>query len=118
MNPTEFFNDLLGPIEVFLFPLDRPIGWRRCRDVAQVANLVGQLHQFCASADVRGMLDLETLAICLGQRLVIGNFENDVGDVLAEVPHQFLFGRVGVFDRVVQGGGNQDTLILDTGLIE
>ena len=118
MNPAEAINDRLCPFEVFPLAINRPVGRRRCRDVAQIADLVREFDQLCAPADMRGMLDLEALALCLGQRLVIGNFKDDIGDVLAEVLHQFLFGRVGVFDRVVQDGGDQDALILDTRFIE
>ena len=67
---------------------------------------------------MRGMLNLKAFALRFRQGLVVGDFEDNVGDVLAEVADQFLLGRVRVLDRVVQDGGDQDALILDTGLIE
>lgn len=66
MNPAQTIYDRLRPVEVFQIPLDRPVGRRRCRNFAQVADLVGQLHQLCVPANVRSMLDLKPFGLCLG----------------------------------------------------
>ena len=67
---------------------------------------------------MRGMLNLKAFALRFRQGLVVGDFEDNVGDVLAEVADQFLLGRVRVLDRVVQDGGDQDALILDACLVQ
>ena len=80
----------------------RPVRGRRGQDVAQVADLVGQLHQLGLARDVRRVRDLELLALGLGQRLVVGKFQHDVLDRASEALLQLHRGGYGVLDRVVQ----------------
>jgi hypothetical protein len=63
------------------------------------------------------MLDLQPFALNLGQSLAIGDLENNVGNVLAEVANERLLSGVRILDRVVQDGGKQDSLIVDACLI-
>ena len=44
MNPSKFIYYRFCPVEVFPFAFNRPIGRRGCRDIAQVADLVGKLY--------------------------------------------------------------------------
>ena len=53
------------------------------------------------------MFNLQFLPAGFVERLVVGDLHHHAGDVAAEPLCQFLLGRIGVFNRVVQNGGTQ-----------
>jgi hypothetical protein len=63
------------------------------------------------------MLDLQPLALSLRQRLVVGDFHDDVGDIAAEEPNQLFPRRVRVLDRVVENRRDEDTPVVDPALV-
>jgi hypothetical protein len=50
---------------------------------------------------VRRVLDLQLLALLLGQRLVVGDLGDDAGDRATERRGELVARRPGVLDRVV-----------------
>src|SRR5665811_491603 len=46
IGSTNLVNDLLCPVEVFLFSCGIPIRWRTAGNITQVGNLVCQFYQF------------------------------------------------------------------------
>jgi len=63
-------------------------------------------------------LDLQELAFGFVERLVVGHFVNDVGDIFAENTYQFLVGRLGIFDRVVEDGRAKHYMVGNTALVD
>src|SRR5690606_945476 len=71
MGAAEAVDHGPGPVEVFAAALERP-ALRRGRDqVAQVGDLVRELHQPRILRQYGGALHLRALALLLRQRLVI-----------------------------------------------
>src|SRR3979411_718591 len=54
-------DDLLRPVEIFALARQRPAGWWTGSEVAQIADLVRELHQFGGRRQVRRGLDLKPL---------------------------------------------------------
>lgn len=112
MNPAQAVDHPTGPLKVFSPTLEGPVD-RRCKpDIAKVANLVGQLDKLRPGCQMRGVLDLQPLAVRLWPRLVVSDFDHDRGDLLAKEPAQLLCRRVGILHRIVQeGSGNGRNII-------
>lgn len=117
MRASQAIDDALRPVKVFAPPLERPVR-RRCKpDVPQVADLVRELYELGAQAQVLRVFDLQALALGLVERLVIGDLENHGGDFLAESAEELLGRRGGVLDRIVQQRGHDHRQIIDARLI-
>ena len=110
-------HDLRRPIETGHFAFRRPIRRRRIQNIAQIANLVGQFHEFGAARGVRRIFDLQLLARGFFQRFVIGQFHDDARHFGAEMQLQFFRRRVGIFNDVVQQGRAQNGHIINTAFI-
>src|SRR5271156_903888 len=67
MSAAQSVDHLFRPLEVVLAALQVPLGGRPVGDVPQVADLVGQLDELRARAQARGVLDLQPLAVGLGE---------------------------------------------------
>ncbi len=117
MNTAQAVDHRPRPVEIRLLPFQRPARGRAVGDIAEIADLVGQLDELGALADLPGMDDLQALALGLGQRLVVGNFENDRGDLRPEIAQEFLRGRVSVLDGVVQDGGDERGFVVHVRLV-
>jgi hypothetical protein len=89
---------------------------RGVRNVAQVAGLVGKLHQRGPFTLVRRMFDLEFLTTLLGQRLIVGDLKHDAGDLIAKAFAQLGSRGIRIFDGVVQDGCLKDGQILSENL--
>src|SRR5206468_10355925 len=75
MDPSQPIHHLLGPIEIFLPALWRPIGWRRRGHIAEVTNLVGELHQLRFLRQVGRMVDLQLFPSLLRETLIVCNLD-------------------------------------------
>ena len=67
-------HHLLRPVQVLTPALGAPAGRRVAPDVVDVTDLVGDLDRGSPAGQVRRVLDLQALALVLGQRLVVGDF--------------------------------------------
>src|SRR6266478_7804245 len=82
---TQSSNDLLRPFDILTSSLDRPV---RCGAVChgpQVAGLISDLDQLRFTAFLFGILDLLALALCFWQRLVVGDFHDDLCDLWSKL---------------------------------
>ncbi len=86
-------------------------------DVPHVADLVGELDEPGFAADRGGVLDLQALALRLGQALVVGHLFDDACDLVAEQLAQLGRGRLGILERVVQDGRRQHYLVRESALM-
>src|ERR1700678_3530563 len=84
VGAPQSIDHLFRPIEVFAPTLERPIRRRRTAKIPQIANLVRELHEFCASAESAGVLHLQALALLLRQRFVVGDFGHHRGYLRSE----------------------------------
>ena len=75
------------------------IHWRR-EHVAQVAELVGDLHLLRRRTRTAGLRELQALARLLAEELGVRDLGDDIRDARAELPAQLVVSRLGVFDRV------------------
>ena len=66
-NLRQTIDDGLCPIKVLAPPLKAPVRGRSRSNVAQVTDLVGELHERAPPAHVPGMLNLQPLALHLRQ---------------------------------------------------
>lgn len=62
-------DDLSCPMRALLLPAERPTLRRIARDVAQIAGLVGQLHEGSPPAHVRSVFDLASLPVSLRMKV-------------------------------------------------
>ena len=113
MRATESVDHRTGPVEIGLLPFQRPARRRAAGDVAQVADLVGQLDDPCMPAERPGIDDLPAFSFVLGKKLVVRHFDHDGRDVASECRDKLGLGRIRVLDRVMQDGGDQDGLVVD-----
>ncbi len=74
MGRPDRLHDLVGPVEILAAAAQRPTGRRGVNDVAQVDRLVGELDEFRRMGQMFRVFDLRTLAVSLADRLVVGNF--------------------------------------------
>jgi hypothetical protein len=86
--------------------------WRHGDNVAQIADLVRELHELRAMTDMRRMFDLQALSFGLRQGLVVRHFSDDVRDFRAEPSHELVVRRGRILDRVVQNGRKQHALVV------
>src|SRR5436190_4174360 len=100
-------DDALGPVEVLALARTRPPDRRMLAQVAQVADLVGELDELGAARKMRRVLDLQALARVLAQALVVGDFHDDARDLLAEHARKLCARGFRVLYRVVQHRGTQ-----------
>src|SRR5207247_8919372 len=81
MGAAQAVDHPLRPVEIFTAPRQVPFRRRPLGDVAQVAELVGELHQLRLVRELRRVLDLQALALGLGQALVVSDFGDGTRDV-------------------------------------
>src|SRR5712692_3166771 len=65
MHAAHAAHHALRPVEVLAPALEIPLRGRPLNDIAQVADLVGELHQLRLAAQARRVLDLQALALGL-----------------------------------------------------
>ena len=117
MRAAQAVDHLLRPVEVLAAPRQVPFRRRPLGDVARVAELVGELHQLRLVRQLRRVLDLQALALGLGQALVVGDLGDDARDARAEGVDQLLVAGGGVLDRVVQQRRAQHLEVGDAALV-
>jgi hypothetical protein len=85
--------------------------------VADVADFIGELHQFCWGTQGRGVFDLRALAFLLEQGLIVRDLDDDAGDGGPKLNLEFRCGRVRIFDGVVKECRGEDVGIGDAGFV-
>ena len=79
-----------------------PIVRRIIRDITNVADLVGKLDLLRSVRKVRSVFDLQTLALCLRQRFVVGELADVICDDRTKLLFDLIEAHSAIFDRVVQ----------------
>src|SRR5688572_16839047 len=117
MHAPQAVDDMLGPFEVLALARTRPPDRRMLAQVAQVADLVGELDELCAARKARRVLDLQALARVLAQALIVGHFHDDARDLLAEYTRQLNARRFRVLYRVMQHRGTKCRSVRDPAFV-
>src|SRR6202790_3415375 len=110
-------DDLPRPVEVFALACQRPLGRWTGREVAQIADLFRELHQFGGRRQARRVLDLKPLPGFFVQPLVVRHFGDYRGNRFSKGPCQLRTRGPGVLDRVVKQGRCDNPRICDTALV-
>jgi len=118
VDTPDLIYNLCSPVEVFLFPFQRPVGGWVSAHVPEVTDLIRQFDEFCGYAAMGRIFDLQALALRLGKLLVVGNLHYDVRDLEPEQLLQFPWARLCIFHGIVQDGCRQDLGISDITLID
>src|SRR3984893_17616554 len=114
---SQTIDDLLRPVEIFALARQRPVRWWTCSEVAQIADLVRELHQSGGRRQVGRVLDLKHLPGFFVQPLVVRHFGDDRGNRFSKGPCQLRTSGPGVLDRVVKQGRRDDPRVRDTTLV-
>ena len=106
VRAAQSVDDALTPIYIFEPSLLRPAIGRIFRNVADVADFIAEFDEFRAQRHMRRVFDLQFFARRFRQRFIVGNFHHHFSSVRAEFFFNFGFGRLRIFHRVVQHGGD------------
>src|ERR1700682_1898719 len=117
IRASQSIDDLPRPVEIFALARQRPLGRWTCSEVAQIADLVRELHQFGGCRQVRRVLDLKPLPGFFVQPLVVRHFGDDRGNRFSKGPCQLRRCGPGVLDSVVKQGRRDNPRICDTALV-
>src|SRR5256885_14057293 len=117
MDSAEPIDYRLRPVEIFPPTVERPSGRRIVGDVADVADLVGELHELGAAREPGGVLDLEALALRFEERLIVRYLGNDARHLGPEKRLELVARGLGVLDGVVENRPSKDDRVVDPALV-
>src|ERR1700741_293256 len=81
---ADLVDDGLGPVEILVLAEQRPVRRRARDDVAEIAQLVGDLELLGGLARLGRAVELVPLALGLREALVVGDLGHDSGDARAK----------------------------------